>query len=173
MICATFRKRCHYDADQTKCKRKGKPVRKPTILVSLACILSVVLFAGCAGLAKGPTDEEQILGQIQSLKDALFGGEAEAILALFSEDFSHYEVPDKETLADYLEMGADMGYMDDLEEHDAEITWEEAEVTIDGDSATVYPIDASADMGAVTLELSYTKDADGVWRIVGADVEGI
>ncbi|HEO70864.1 MAG TPA: nuclear transport factor 2 family protein [Candidatus Hydrogenedentes bacterium] len=148
-------------------------MKKSTILLSLTCVLSVSLLAGCSGLGGGPSDEELIEGQLQALHDALFAGDAETILALFSNDFSHYEVPDKSTLADYLEMGVDMGYLDDLESHGAQITWEEADITIEENTATVYPIDASADLGAVTLELTFKKESDGVWRIIGADVEGI
>jgi len=160
--------------DFSKQRKDGK-VRKSTALLSLTSVLALALLAGCAAGPKGPTDEELILGQIQALKDAAFAANPEALLALFSEDFSHYEVPDKATLADYVQMGVDMGYMEEgmAKEHDAQMTWEEAQITIDGDTATVYPIDASADMGSVTLELTLKKEADGVWRIIGADVEGI
>ena len=148
-------------------------MKKSTILISSLCILGMVALAGCATGAKGPSDEELIMQTIHTLIDSVFAADTETLLACFSEDFSHYEVPDKETLADYVQMGVDMGYLDQVEDHDVEINLEEAEITIDGDTATVYPMDASADMGAVTFELTLKKEEDGVWRIITADVEGI
>ncbi|MDQ1256821.1 MAG: Nuclear transport factor 2 family protein [Candidatus Hydrogenedentes bacterium] len=137
------------------------------------CILGLGVLAGCATGPKGPTDQELITQTVTQLKDALFAGDSEKLLACFSEDFSHYEVPDKQTLADYVQMGVDMGYIDQLEEQNAVMEFAEAEIKIEGDTATMYPIEASADAGSVTVELTLKKEADGVWRIVTADVEGI
>lgn len=152
-------------------------MKKRAIFASVACVLSLVLLTGCAIFRKGPSDDELVMQQVQSLVDDLLAGNVDNILDYVSEDFSHRDVADKASLADYVEMGKDMGYIDDLpaliEEHDGEISLEDAEVTVDGDMATVYPIEASAIEGSVTVELTFKKDPDGVWRIIGADVEGI
>lgn len=149
-------------------------MRKLAIFTSVLMVASVLLLTGCATTPKGPTDEELIMQTIQKMIDSvLVTGDTEALLSCFSEDFSHYEVPDKATLADYVQMGVDMGYLDQVKDQNVEIKLDEAKITIDGDTATVYPIDASADMGSVTVELTLKKEADGVWRIITADVEGI
>ncbi len=143
------------------------------IMYPVVLVACVILLGACQALERGPSDEELIMGQVQAMKDSLFAGDVDGVLAVFSENFSHYEVPDKETLAGHLKMGKEMGYLDELETHDAEISLEDAEVTIEDNSATVYPIDATSDMGYVTLELVFKKEDDGVWRIVSGDVEGI
>ena len=145
-------------------------------MASATLILGLVALSGCAGLG-GASPEELVMQQLQSVKDDLLAGNVDNILDYISEDFDHYEVGGKEELADYVEMGRDMGYMDDvkalIEEHEGELFIDDAEVTLEGDTASVYPIDASAVEGSVTVELIYQKDPDGVWRIVGADVEGV
>ena len=140
--------------------------------------IAMVALAGCAGLG-GPSPEEEAMAQCQAMVDDIMAGQVdESTLAYISEDFSHPDVPDKQALADYLEMGQDMGYLDDvpalIEEHDAEIYLGDAEAVLQDDGAvSIYPIDASAIEGAVTVELLWQQDEDGVWRVVGATVEGI
>lgn len=148
-------------------------MKKTVLLMSLALALVLLAGTGCQLGPKGPSDEELIRTQLQTMKDAVFAGDKEKILSVFSEEFTHYEVPDKATLADYLQMGIDMGYLDQIKDQNAVINLEDAKVTIDKDTATVYPIAASADMGSVTIEVTMKKEADGVWRITTADVEGI
>ena len=143
------------------------------IIYPVVLVICAILLGACQALKPGPSDEELIMGQVKAMKEALFAGDVEGVLAVFSENFSHYEVPDKETLAEHLKMGKEMGYLDELETHDAEISLEDAQVTIEDDSASVYPIDATSDMGCVTLELVFKKEDDGVWRIVSGDVEGV
>ena len=50
---------------------------------------------------------------------------------------------------------------------------EVTEVVVEGDTARVYPIEASADTGSVTIEMAYKKDPDGVWRILALNIESI
>ncbi len=132
-----------------------------------------------AAKAGGAGEEQAIIDRIQSFVDAILAEDADydkladQLLARVSEDFSHYEVPDKATLADYIRMGVDMGYVEQADDYDVEVSLDDAEVEIDGDTATVYPIDASATLGYVTIELTLKKEDDGVWRIVTAGVEGI
>lgn len=139
----------------------------------LEAMCGVEACAGDAAAAAPASPEDAIMATINQLKESLFGGNVEGLLDCFSEDFSHYEVPDKQTLADFVEMGVDMGYLDQIEDANAEMYLDDAEIEFDGDEAIVYPIDVSADMGAVTLELVFKKDEDGKWRILTADVEGI
>ena len=152
-------------------------MKKSVVLTAGCCVAVLVVLGGCATLGGGPSDEEQVMAQVQGLVDDVLAGNVDNILGYVSEDFSHYEVPSKQELADYIEMGKDMGYTDDIpaqiEEHNGEIDLEDAEVTLEEGTATVYPIYASADEGSITVELVFQKDPDGVWRITGADVEGV
>jgi len=152
-------------------------MKRAAVFTSFICILSLALLVGCATGPKGPTDEELVMQQVQALIDDLFAGNVDNLLSYVSEDFYHYEAGDKASLADHLEQGKQMGYTENvpgwLEEHEAEVNLDQAVVTVDGNKATVYPIEISGDLGSVTVELGYQKDADGVWRIVEADVEGV
>ena len=144
-------------------------------------VLAAVLMCGCAGMGK-KSPEELAMQRSQDLINVIFAGEVDKVLDFISEDFTHYEVPDKATIADYIKMGKDMGYVGTIEDNKKQLTdrgmkigLENAKATADKEkgTVTVYPIDASADMGSVTIEFTWKLDKDGVYRIVGADVEGI
>ena len=75
--------------------------------------------------------------------------------------------PDKDGLIEFMKFGKDEGYFDGVE-----VSMEDAEIEIDGATATVYPIDFVNDMGAVTVELKVQKEKDG-WLITDMDIEGL
>jgi hypothetical protein len=132
---------------------------------------------GCAMLQKGPTPEELVMKQTQGLANDLLAGNADKILDYVSESFSHERVPDKATLAKHLQTAKDTGRVAEfpnmVKEHNAQIELKGAKVTVKDDTATVYPITASANEGSVTVELSFKKDPDKVWRVSSINVEGI
>lgn len=140
---------------------------KRTIVTVFGGILMAALVCGCAGMGKGLSDEELVMGQLQALVDALLAKDVDAAKALLSDDWYHPEVGGKEVAMDYIEQGVDMGVMDD-----AEVDLESAEVEVEGDTATVYPVEASSPMGSVTVQLDFKKE-DGTWLLIGGDAEGI
>lgn len=147
------------------------------VLVVL-CVVGLLATAGCASSGKKPKPEELVLQQTQGLVADLLAGKADTILNYVSEDFSHPEVDGgKAKLAEYIQQGKDMGYVDQfpelVKEHNAKVVLDGAKVTVTKDTASIYPIQASANEGSVTVELQYKKDKDGVWRVCGANVEGI
>jgi len=152
--------------ERTK-RRKGKNVTRTLIAKTAISLLLVALVAGCAGLGKGPTDEELILGQLEALGAALIAQEAEKVAPLLSEDFYHPEVGDKSVITELMQQGIDMGYMDD-----GEFDLAGTEITVEGDTATAYPVEASSSAGSVTVEITLKKEKDG-WLITGGDAEGI
>lgn len=135
--------------------------------------------AAPAAVAEAPaaTPEEEVMATVKEIVATILAGDADKLLGFVSEDFEHPEVGDKEAVKDYVEMGKEMGYLDDfptwVKENDGEISIEDAEVEIKDGEATVYPIDASASMGAVSVELVLKKDADGKWRVITGDADGI
>jgi len=145
--------------------------------LGVGCVLSVALLAACATGGRGPSDEELILQQLDAFVNDLLAGNADTILGYVSDDFSHDQVPNKDALAGYIQEGKDSGRVAQIpqmaEEHGAEIILDEAEVIVDGDTATVYPIEARADVGSVTVEMQFKKDPDGVWRILTLYIEGV
>ena len=142
-------------------------MKKKMILKSVVCVLAVALLAGCAAGGKGPSDDELIAGAVETWKAAMIEQDIDKIMATFSENFTNYEIPDKDGLREFLGGAIDMGYLEDLE-----IFLEDAKTAIDGTEATVYPIDFASAAGEVTIELTLTKE-DGGWTITGMDIEGI
>ncbi len=135
--------------------------------------------AGVSPLAAAPamTPEEEVMAQVKALVADFTAANVDKLLDYVSEEFEHYQVGDKKALADYLEMGKAMGYVDDfpqwVKDNEGEIILDKAEVKIKDGKASVYPIDAVAAIGSVTVELVFKKDPDGVWRVITAEVEGI
>lgn len=123
------------------------------------------------------TEEEEVMAQVKALLADFMAAKVDKLLDYVSEDFEHHQVGDKKALADYLEMGKAMGYVDEfpqwVKDNDGEISLDNAEVKIKDGKATVYPIDAVAAIGSVSVELVFKKDPDGVWRVITAEVDGI
>jgi hypothetical protein len=153
-------------------------MKKYTVL-SIMFILVLTLMAGCASGKKGLSDEEQVMQQTKAFVADFLAVKADTILNYVSEDFSHDEVASKQELADHIKKAKEEGKIEEfsemIKEHDGKIDLSQAKVTLDKKkgTASVYPIDASADVGAVTAELVFKKDSDKVWRIVTVNVEGI
>jgi len=146
---------------------KERNVKKQIIVAMSVCVLAVLLVAGCATGGKGPTDEEQIMNNLLAAKAALLEKDTDAIRALMSDDWYHPEVGGPDEAMDLLQQGIDMGMVDDVE-----IDLEDAEVTVEGDEATIYPIVVSVPMGSATLEFECVKE-DGKWLAIGGNAEGI
>jgi hypothetical protein len=132
---------------------------------------------GCAIFKKGPTPEELVMQRTQALADDFLAGNVDKILDYISENFSDEHVQDKATLAKHIQEGKDSGktaeFTQRIKDHHGQIDLKNAKVTVKDDTATVYPITASADEGSVTINLSFKKDRDKVWRVVGIKIEGI
>jgi hypothetical protein len=142
-----------------------------------SCPLAAAEEASVAAEASAKSPEEEVMAQVKALVADVVAGNADKLLDYVSEDFEHYQVGDKAALAMYLQMGKDMGYIDDfpqwVKDNDGKISLDDAEVELKDGEAIVYPIDASSAMGSVSVELVFKKDADGVWRISTADADGI
>ncbi len=130
-----------------------------------------------AAAAPATSPEEEVMAQVKAIVADFLAANVDKMLDYISEDFEHYQVGDKKALADYIEMGKAMGYVDDfpqwVKDNDGEIILDNAEVKIKDGEAAVYPIDAVAAIGSVSVELVFKKDPDGVWRVVTAEVDGI
>jgi len=138
-------------------------MRKSIIMRFSVGIVVAMVVCGCAAFGKGPSDEELIGAVLEKWKAATVAQDIEAQTALLSENFEGSEGDKAETKA-FMQQVKDMGYLDD-----AEVTLEEAEITIEGDTATVYPIEIVTAMGMATVELELTKEDTG-WMITGMEL---
>ena len=123
--------------------------------------------ASAAAPAAAPSGPEAILARATEFLNKLFAGNLDAALEGVSEDFQNSEYADKAELKDFLESAIAMGFLED-----ASIDLEDTEVTIEGDTATVYPLDISGNFGSGTLEF-VLKNENGKWVLVGFDAFGI
>lgn len=120
-----------------------------------------------AAAAAEVSPEEAIMAGVKLFTEKLAKQDIDGLMVAFSDDFENYEYGDKEGMKMFLEQAADMGYLEGLE-----VSLEDAEVKIDGDEATVYPVDASGAFGSITLELTLSKK-NGEWKITGLDAAGM
>ena len=131
--------------------------------------------APCAAPAMTP--EEEVMATVEAIVAAFLAGDVDGLLQHVSNDFYHPEVGDIDSVHKYIEMGKEDGYLDDvpgmIEEHGGEIFLDDAEIEIEGDEATIYPIDAMSYQGSVSVELVLKKESDGKWHVIGGDVDGI
>ncbi|HPO14774.1 MAG TPA: hypothetical protein PLI09_15135 [Candidatus Hydrogenedentes bacterium] len=149
-----------------------------TYFAILSIGILLALAPGCASL-RGPSPEEVIMQKTQAFANDFIACNADKILDYVSETFTNYEVADKATLANHIKEAKESGKVDEfrqmIKDYNGKVDLSNAKVTVDKGKGTaiVYPIEASADVGSVTVELQYIKDPDKVWRISGIDIEGI
>lgn len=145
---------------------------KATVKMALVAVLAVVIAGGCAGTAKGPSDAELVQQQIENFKTALLAKDVDKVLACVSETFYHPEVGDKAGARDIMQQGIDSGFTEG-----GQVDLANMQVKIEKDTATAYPIVASAAPGSVTAALTLkkekAKDGNLGWYITEINVEGI
>ena len=111
------------------------------------------------------------MGAIGKVKEVLKAEDLDAIMAMISDDFEFSEVGGKEELRDFLQSAFDMGYIE-MYADETEIKTDKTEIEVEGDKATVYPIDVEGSWGSVTVEIEAKREGDA-WRIVDLYIEGI
>ena len=104
---------------------------------------------------------------IDSWKVGMVELNIDKLMATYSESFETSQVPDKDSLSQFLEGAMESGYLDDVE-----VILDDTETEIDGETATVYPIDIVSAAGEVSIELTLTKE-EGGWMITGMEIEGV
>ena len=137
-------------------------MRKSTIIVFGIGVLSVVLLAGCV-TGGGASDEELVAGVMAAWKAGLEAQDVDAFMACYSENYATAEVPSKEAMREFIEMGVEQGFLEDIA-----VDIDGAMTTIDGDTAMVSPVEVEGVMGAMSLDFTLTKE-EGVWAITSSE----
>ncbi|MBW7864949.1 MAG: hypothetical protein H3C30_11125 [Candidatus Hydrogenedentes bacterium] len=138
---------------------------KRGVCMLTACLLLAVV-AGCATAAK-KSPEDLIKEQLMGWKAAMEAQDVDKIMANFSDNFKHYDWKDKAGAKDFIADAKDMGYLEGIE-----VLLDDMEIKVEGDKATVYPIDISGAFGSLSMELSLAKEGD-TWMVVGLDAAGL
>ena len=134
---------------------------------SIACVVlmgSLVLVAGCLTTGKGPSDEELVAGMLAEWQAAFEAQDLDRMMVVYSEDYLGSRGEDKEQLREFVAGAMEQGYLED-----AEINLEDAETTIEGDTATVAPVTLSGAQGSIDLQIDLKREADKAWRIVSGE----
>jgi len=135
-------------------------------LAQFATVCLAIVAAGCATTPE-VSDQELIAQTVESWRTALLAHDVEGTMATFSEDFSHYEAPDKKTMHEMLAQAIDMGLGDNMA---IDTNAAETKIVPEENRATCGPIELTTVAGSLTGSLVLQKDDDGVWRIVTLEV---
>ena len=139
-------------------------MKRTTIAISIAALVAAAVLGGCATSGKGMTDEELAAKLTEESIAAILAQDLDKLLTYYSDDFSHYEFGDKAGLKEFLEGAKDMGYLDDIE-----VSMEQATTTIEGDTATIYPVIIEGTFGSTEIEFTSKKEGD-TWKVIGMDI---
>lgn len=142
-------------------------MKKTAIWMSLAMVWTCVLMVGCQTGASKMTPEEQIKVEMENWRTAMANKDLDGIMALFSDNFKHYDWRNKDGARQFIKDAIDIGYLDGID-----VILEDAEIKVDGQSATVYPVDIVGGFGSLTMELMLANEG-GKWLLVGMDAPGL
>lgn len=117
-----------------------------------------------AKAAAAPSHADAVMAVIDTWFKALAAENVDEAITQYSDDFEDSDGRDKASSGEFLKGAIDQGFLSGLE-----LGVEDAEVDIEGEEATVGPLDLSSDAGAFTLDM-YLKLEGDTWRIVGVDV---
>jgi ketosteroid isomerase-like protein len=139
-------------------KNMGKSQIATLLVTSL-----FLLAAGCQMVAGG-SDKAQLTAALSQWKAALEAQNLDKMIEPYSDDYEGESGEGKEGVRQFLGGLIDEGVLEDI---DMDIS--EAEITIEGDEATVGPIRYSSDDFEIEMTRTLKKEKDGVWRVVSAE----
>lgn len=141
-------------------------MRKFMACAGIMALLAGMVLTGCARAPK-MTPEEEIQSTLNTWRSAMATKDLDAIMALFSENFQHFNWRDKEGARQFIQEAIDAGQLDGIE-----VLLEDAEITVEDQSASVFPVDLMGSFGSLTMELMLARE-DGKWLFVGMDAPGL
>ncbi len=128
-------------------------------LQGMMCMVVFAVLAGCATNGGGMSDEEAIQGIIADIGTALAAGDIDAMLANYAEDYQSDQGGLEDQRA-FLEGAKEQGFLEDVN-----TSMENAQIAIDGTSATMGPVDIEGVFGALAVTYELEK-RDGKWLVV-------
>jgi len=135
---------------------------KKSVIMKLGVVVLTAAFIG--GCQMGATDEEQLTAALGQWKAALEAQDLDKMMKPYSDDYEGEDGEGKEGVRQFLS-----GLMDEGALEDVDMDISEAEINIEGDKATVGPILYAGSWGEIEMMRILKKEADGVWRVVGAE----
>jgi len=129
--------------------------------VSLA-VFTAVLVCGCQTVGVGPSDEEIVSTTMAEWKAVLVAKDLDKLMAAYSEDYVSSRGTGKDSTREFMTRAFDEGFMDSVK-----VKIEDAQITLEGDTATFGPVEFVSDRGAMKLGYTLRKE-NGTWLIVGS-----
>ena len=127
-----------------------------------------MVLAGCASGGKGPGEKDLVMQSLNEFKVALETKNIDKLKASLSDEFDHYEWGNKESMLAFVQDTMNQGDLDR-----AEVSLELVEIEVEDGTATAYPVELRAVFGSATIGFKMKKEADGVWRAVSMEMEGV
>lgn len=130
--------------------------------------LGVVLALGVSSCATGTVevpDEEAIAAVTDLWTAAMIAHDVDALMALHSENFSDEDGNTKASFREFIADQIKQGTLTNLM-----IARDIAVLTVTGDTATYEGIGLSSDLGGLTVNLMFAREAEG-WKIISLKAE--
>ena len=143
--------------------RKGRTMKRTTLLIGSLAVLT--LWCGCATMGRGMSDEERVRAVLVEWKAAFAELDIDAIMEPYSEDYAGPRGTGKQEVREFIDRAIRQGSLEEME-----MDIENAEITVDGDTAVAAPVTFSGDFPPMRLTLELKKEDDGCWRFAGSDV---
>ena len=141
----------------------------------LAVVIGIVVLCGCASTPLDTSIEDEVLATMRDYVAAMQAGDADALLAFYSEDWGDYHGATKDSLREHYQRVDDKGKDKDKDKGKDEGKDEDkggdggwgwdlsaAEVTVDGDIVTVKPVTFASSKGSLSNAHKLKKEAGGV-----------
>ena len=124
--------------------------------------MALVAMAGCAstGGGGGASDADLIDAMVSEMLAALEAQDIEKMVANYSDDFESDQGGDRDATKEFLNAAKEGGLLDGIE-----VDQSSMKTTIEGDKASVGPVDLEGSFGARTIEFDLEK-RDGAWLVV-------
>jgi beta-fructofuranosidase len=132
------------------------------VILAVSAVVTLIFLCGCTPKAGG--DEADVMAIMDDYRSAFLAGDVDALLALYSEDWTDTHGSTKEDMKAGIKGMSEKGSHKGLE-----VDLSETEAVVDGDMATVTPVTLSSPEGSITYTHKLKKEADGVWRLVRTD----
>lgn len=133
-------------------------MRTASLVLAVAVMAGAI--GGCATSSGGGDPVEQLKAVMGDFIAAQKAKDVEKCVAFFSDDFESDQGTGKDSMTAYYQGLVDQGVFDDIE-----VSMENCEFAIDGNTVTVGPVDYETPAGGASYEYEFTKESDGIWRI--------
>ena len=110
----------------------------------------------------GTSIEDDVLTALRDYDIATRAGDIDGQVAFFAEDWRSSSGTTKADLREHLQQQVDQGG-----DQDKRFVLDDANVVVEGDSASVDPVALRSPTGGSFFEFKMTREPDGAWRCVG------